>query len=270
MSKIEASMKNILTIASLLACTVWWGAARAQDASTPLPQPERPAQAAPPAGAPDMQTDRFTASREAADMRQAAYLDLDKRNMAEIDRLMLTKKCQVNRIVPLLKDTVSAMNDWLAAEKKYWDLWNDAEGRRVEDLQTTLAGLEADAARIAKLVETETEGLQELLKQKAILEADTRTAEVVAKIDGVIKDIRDSQARLDHANQEQDSVSARIRDLKASIATRLVRIRENISKLGAWEVDQNAYYAERLTSANDVCQAPHPTGNVPPAKKKDQ
>jgi DNA repair exonuclease SbcCD ATPase subunit len=162
------------------------------------------------------------------------------------------------------------MNDWLTAERKYWDLWNDAEGRRVEDLQTTLAGLEADAVKAGKLVEVETEGLQELLKQKAILEADTRTTEVVAKIDGVIRDIRDSQARLDDAKKKQEDVSARIRELNASIATRLVRIRENISRLGAWEVDQNAYYADRRASANKVCQVPHPTGTIPSAKPKDQ
>lgn len=257
--------------AILLASTVWCGGIRAQTAPAPLPQTERPAQPPPAAESPDMQTDRFTASREAADLRQAAYLDLDKRNMAEIDKLMRTNKCQFNRITPLLDDTIVAMKDWLAAEKKYWDLWNEAEGRRVEDLQTTLASLEADAARIAKLVDTETDGLQELLRQRAILEADTRTAEIVAKIDAVIKDIRDSEARLDHAKQEQDSVSARIRDLKASISTRLVRIRENISRLGAWEVDQNDYYAERRASANDVRQKPHPAdGNIPPAKKKTE
>jgi len=260
---------KIPACAVLIACSVWCGGVRAQSTSAPLPQPERPAQAPPPAGSPDMQTDRFTSLREAADMRQTAYLELDRRDMAEIDKLMLTKKCQTNRILPLLDETTQAMNDWLAAEKKYWDVWNEAEGVRVEDLQTTLASLEADAVRIGKLVDTETDGLQEMLRQKAILEADTRTAEIVTKIDGVIKDIRDSQARLDHARQEQDSVTARIRDLKASIATRLVRIRENISKLGAWEVDQNAYYAERRASANDVCQNPHPAdGTIPPAKKK--
>lgn len=261
-------MMKIPAYAVLIACSVWCGGLRAQAPAPQLPQPDRPAQAAPPPGSPDMQVDRFTDPREAADTRQAAYLELDKTNMAEIDRLLLTKKCQINRIAPLLDSTIVAMNDWLTAERKYWDMWNEAESKRVDDLRATLEGLQADQGRTTKIVEEETDNRQELLRQRAILEADTRTAEVVAKIDGVVKDIRASEARLEHARQEQEAVSARIRDLNASISTRLIRIRENISKLGAWEVDENAYYAERRTSANDVCQAPHPAEKTVPAAKK--
>jgi chromosome segregation ATPase len=253
----------------LLACTVGIGRIFAQATVPPLPTTERPSQAAPAADAPDLQTDRFTASREAADMRKTAYLELDEQNMAEIDKLMLTKKCQINKIAPDLDRSMASMQDWLTAERKYWDLWNDAETRRVDDLRVTSASLEADQARLAKLVDTETDGLGELEKQKAILEADTRTAEVVAKIDGVIKDIRDSQARLDHARKEQDSVTERLAVLNASISTRLVRIRENLARLDTWQVDKNAYYAERRTSANDVRQAPRPAEKSLPPSKKD-
>ena len=256
---------NIPTLAIFFACTVWCGGIRAQSSSRPLPQPEKPAQPAPAPDSADMQTDRFTDPKEAADLRRAAYAEVDKRNMAEIDKLMRTKKCQINRIAPLLDDTIVAMNDWLVAERKYWDLWNEAEERRVEDLQRTQAGLEADAERTAKMVDIEAEGFQELQRQRAILEADTRTAEIVARIDGVIKDIRDTEARLENARQQQESVNARLRDLKASLSTRLISIRENKVRLDAWQVDQSAYYAERRTSANDVCQAARPAESIVPA-----
>jgi hypothetical protein len=249
-------------------CAAFCFRATAQTNSPTLPQTERPAQtAAPSPDSPGMQTDRFSASREAADLRQAAYQELDKTNMAEIDRLLTTRKCQINRVAPLLDATAEAMNAWLTAERKYWELWNDAEERRVVDLRVTLASLEADAVRIANLIETENAGLQELQRQKAILEADNRTSEVVARLDGVIKDIRDTEARLGHAREEQDSVRVRIRELNASISARLVRIRENLAKLESWQLDQNAYYAERRATANDVCQAARPMERTAPASK---
>jgi len=256
---------KIPTLAIFFACTVWCGGIRAQSSSRPLPQPEKPAQPAPAPDSADMQTDRFTESKEAADSRHAAYAEVDKRNMAEIDKLMRTKKCQINRIVPLLDDTIVAMNDWLAAERKYWNLWDEVEGRRVEDLRGTRAGLEVDAERTAKMVDTEAEGLQELERQRAILEADTRTAEIVARIDGVMKDIRDTEARLENARQQQESVAARLRALDASISTRLIIIRQNKVRLDAWQVDQSAYYAERRASANDMCQFARPAQSIVPA-----
>jgi hypothetical protein len=210
-------------------------------------------------------TGRFSAARRDADLKREAYLRTDTREMAEIDRLLRTRNCHLDRVVPRLNAAIEAMNAWLAAERLYWGLWNDSEGRRVVDLRAILASLEADAGRIAHVIEAEQAGLQELVRLKARLEAGPHTAEVPTLLDGITKDIRETEARLDHAHEEQDSVRVRIRELNASIAARLPAIGKNLSQLEVWQIEQDTYYAGRHLAADELCQLREPAVRPAPA-----
>jgi chromosome segregation ATPase len=242
------------------------GVVRAQDLpQTPPPTAPAAGQAAP---QPDTETDRFPLLREAADTLRSEYEQLDAKNMEEIDKLTRTKRCQINRIGPLLDRTIDAMQQWLAAEKKYWEVWGEAEQKRVDSQMKTLAGMEADQKRVADLVETEKEDQQELQRRKAGLEQTRRTEEIAAQIDALIKDIQDSEARLADAQQQFESLTAQITNMKASISARLVGIRQNSARLDAYGLDMGAFYEKTRAAAHEVCNTKKPDERSTPLPKK--
>lgn len=242
---------------------------RAQDAPpTSLPATQSPPPAAAPAsqGAPqpETETDRYPLLREAADTLRGNYEALDRRNMAEIDRLTRTRRCQINRIGPLLDRTIASMNEYLTAERKYWQVWNDAETKRVDSERATLAGMEAELERVARLQETEKQDHQDLQRRKAGLEQSKRTEEINALIDGLIKDIQDSEARLTDAQQQFDALKASITDMKAYLTARLIGIRQNLARLDAWEAKRTSVYEDARAAANQFCNTKRPDERATP------
>jgi chromosome segregation ATPase len=248
----------------LLCCWLSPGALRAQD----VPQ-TAPAATLPPSPVQNpTETDTFRAIREAADAKRNVYEELDTKSMAEIDRLMHTKRCQINRIGPLLDNNIKAMQDWLSAERKYWELWGETEQKRVDSQMDTLARMEGDQKRVADLLDTEKTDHLELLRRKSELEQARRTEAIAAQIDALIKDIQDSESRLTDAQQQFDSLTTQIKNMKASISTRLVGIRQNTARLDAWQLDMTAYYEKARAAANEMCNLMTPvTGQTPLPKK---
>ena len=63
---------------------------------------------------------------------KSAYEQLDTKNMAEVDSLLRTKRCQINRIGGDLDRVLELMRQWLSAETKYWTAWSEvrAEAHR--------------------------------------------------------------------------------------------------------------------------------------------
>ncbi|MGA2736178.1 MAG: hypothetical protein ABSG65_01875 [Bryobacteraceae bacterium] len=239
---------------------------------TPLPAPQAApteAAAAPQsAPQPETESDRFPIFRENADRLRGDYEELDKKNMAEVDKLTRTKRCQINRIGPLLDRSIAAMHDWVTAEKKYWEVWGDAEKKRVDNQQATLASMQAELERVANLQESEKQDHLELQRRKAGLEQTKRTEEIGAQIDGLIKDIQDSEARLADAQQQFDSLTAQITNMRALISARLVGIRQNLARVDAWESDMISYYEKARAAANEFCNTKKPDERSTPLPKK--
>jgi hypothetical protein len=216
----------------------------------------------------ELEGDRFPALRESADRLRADYEKTDGDNMREIEKLMRTRRCQINRIGGLLDRTLEAMQQWLVTETKYWEVWGEAEQKRVDGQIKTLAGMEADQKRIADLLDLEKKDREELLRRRAALEKGKRTQEIADQIDGLVKDIQDSEARLNEAQKQYDTLTVQISNMKASISTRLVLIRQNKARLEAYGLDMSAYYEKQRAAAQEVCNTKQPDTRQTPLPKR--
>jgi len=229
----------------------------------PATPPAAPAPAVQGTGAPaapsTISDDRFQALRAEADQLKAAYESQDAKSMAEIDQLMRTKRCQINKIGGDLDRTTDAMKQWLDAETQYWKVWADAEQKRVDDQQKTLAIIEADQQRAGDLVASDKDAREELLRKKADLERyGKRTQDIVTQIDELVKDIQDSEARLADAQRTYDDLTVKVTNMKASISARLVDMRQNSARLDAYGIQLNAFYQKTRTAAQEVCNTKQP------------
>lgn len=263
-------------VLAILITGILSGAILAQDqppAPLPIPPPPPPADAAtapsaPGAAQPETETDRFPALREAADMLRAKYEELDAKNMADIKRLSHSSRCQINRIGPLLDRTKVAMEEWAAAETKYWQVWGEAEQKRVEKGEKDLANMEAELKHAGDLQDSEKQDELELQKQKNLLEQSKRTEEVNNKIDSLIKEIQDTEARLAEAQQQYETLTAQVTTMKTYLYARLVEIRHNKAKVEAEAIDLRAVYEKERAAANEVCNTKKPDERATPPSKK--
>jgi chromosome segregation ATPase len=248
-------------------------AAPGQTAAPVAPRPPAaaaaPAQATAPAAAPQSaadSSDRFGQLREAADAAKTAYEQLDTKNMTEVETLLKTKRCQILRIGGDLDRVLDAMHFWLAAEKEYWKVWSEAEQRRIDSQSKTLVSMEEDQKTTSAMLESEKQNREELLRRKAQLETGTRTQEIVAQMDGIVKDIQDSEDHLSSAQKDFDDLTVRITNMKADISARVVDMRQNSARLEAFGLDMEAYYEKNRNAANEVCntkQAEPPKAPLP-------
>src|ERR1700691_2446278 len=141
--------------------------------------------------------------------------------MAQVDRLLKGRVCQDKRVNGLVDRTVEAMSGYLNASKKYYEVWNDAEQRRVE----------------------EEEKNHEMLERKeADLEQSKRTEEIRKDIDELKTEIINSQETLTKAQLQFDSISVQIKNMKASLTARLIGIRQNLARVDAFGLTQAAVY----------------------------
>jgi chromosome segregation ATPase len=268
----------------LLPYAAWVPAVRAQAAApgqTPPPAAPRspapgatPAAAASPAAASpsvDDSSDRFGPLREAADALKSAYEQLDTKDMQEVDSLLRTKRCQINRIGGDLDRVLDAMHLWLEAETRYWKAWSEVEQKRIDSQTKTLASMEEDQKRAAEMVESEKQAREELQRRKAGLESGKRTQEIVAQIDGIIKDIQESEDHLASAQKDFDDLTVKINNMKAAISARVVDMRQNTARLDAFGLDMTAYYEKNRNAANEICNTKQPdTQRTPLPKRSSQ
>jgi chromosome segregation ATPase len=255
-------------------------AVRAQAARGQTPPPAAPRSPAP-ATAPAATTapgaagqsspdssDRFGQLREEADALKSAYEQLDTKSMADVDTLLRTKRCQILRIGGLLDRVLEAMNHWLDAEKAYWKVWSEAEQTRIDGQLKTLASMEEDQKTVGEMLKSEKQSREELERRKTELESGKRTQEIVAQIDGIIKDIQDSEAHLTSAQKEFDDLTVKITDMKTSISARVVDMRQNTARLDAFGLDMTAYYEQNRNAANEICNTKQPDIQRTPLPKR--
>jgi hypothetical protein len=203
--------------------------------------------------------DRFAPLRENADHLKAVYDKMDTDSMAEIDQLLRTRRCQINRVGGLLDRTLDAMRSWSDAEIQYWKLWGDVEQVRVDGQQKSLAGMEADQKHAEDLVITTQKDREELLRQKAVLEKyGKRTEDIRQQMDALVQDIQESERRLADAQKTYDEVTIKVRNMRASISARLVDIRQNRSRVEAYTLQLTSFYEQQRAAAQEICNTKQP------------
>jgi chromosome segregation ATPase len=251
-------------------------AAPSQTSAPAAPRPPAagaaaPAQATAPAAAPQSaadSSDRFGQLREAADALKSAYEQADTKYMTEVETLLKSKRCQINRIGPDLDRVLDAMHAWLAAETEYWKVWSEAEQKRIDSQSKTLASMEEDQKTASEMLASEKQNREELLRRKAQLETGARTREIVAQMDEIVKDIQDSEDHLSSAQKDFDELTVRITNMRADISARVVDMRQNMARLDAFVLDFTAYYEKNRNAANEVCNTKQPEAPKAPLPKR--
>jgi hypothetical protein len=218
----------------------------------------------------DLSGDLFTQLRENAALLKSTYEELDIKTVKEIDRLMLTKKCQINRIGPLLDRAVAAMEQYLAAARSYWREWDEKETKRVYDQQKILASMEIEQKQAFDLAEEAKKDEERSERDKAGLEKSKRTDAINADIDRLIKDIQDEEATLASAQQKYRDLTISISNMRHALSARLTSIRQEGRKLDVLEVDQRAAYDGMREAAHQVCNAKRPSALSPNPKRGNQ
>jgi chromosome segregation ATPase len=245
----NALIAKAAVLIAILALTA--GAESAPTSQAPAAKPTAQPQA-------EEEGDRFPQARKAADEARNAYEKVDMENIREVERLLKSRRCQIARVSGLLDRTSESLDSWLSAEKFYWTSWNEAETKRVEGQQKSLTSLEADSRRAADLVDADKQDREELMRRKALLEKSARTSQITAEIDGLIRDIQDSEARLSEAQKQFDEITSSLNNLKASLTARLVNIRQNLAQLDTYRLEQHAAYEDKRKSAQEICNTKQP------------
>ena len=236
------------------------GAAWSQTQSAP-PPPEIPAATVPAATqTPESeQGDRFPALWDESQRLRLVYEKTDATNMADVEHLLRTKVCQINRINGLITRTMDAMQDYFKAAMTYYSVWEEAEVKRVDMQSKSLATMETEKARLATLLEEGKKDRESLEASKAALEQSQRTEEIRKQIDDLKQQILDSDDRLNKAQQQFDQLNFQITNMRAELTKRLVEIRRYSSQLEGNRVEQAAIYQDKLKTAHEVCDTKKPS-----------
>jgi chromosome segregation ATPase len=202
--------------------------------------------------------------RDTADAFRDAFEKLQTENMAEVDKLAKDKRCNVVRVDGLLTRVKEALELWLDAESKYWAVNDEIETANVERQQKSLANMQADQQRAQDMVDSTTKDSEKLQRDLADLQKyPVRNKPIQDQISQLIQEIKDSAARLDEAQKNYEDVSARVRNLQASMGARLIAIRENERSVDAYGLEMKSLYEKSRASAQEVCSLPTQQGRKP-------
>lgn len=250
-----------LSVAVFLVCT-WPGAVWPQAQSAPTQDI-----IAPTAPSPPVSNDIFERLRIEAERLQHVWEKVNDENLAQVERLLHSKICQNKRIYGLLERTQKAMDEYLNAAKKYWEVWGIKENKAVDDQKKQLASMVADQERTKVMQEDEKKN-RELLEQKAAaLDQSTRTEDVRKQIEDVKKDIIESEAHLEEARRRFESLTVEITNINDSILAQVMKINQNSARLEAFGLDQTSFYDDKRKEAQAVCVTWGPGMGTPPPKR---
>jgi chromosome segregation ATPase len=215
------------------------------------------------APAEDEHRERFAALWDESEHLRLVYEKMDAEYMAEVERLLRTKRCQINRISGLIDRVLAGMHEYLNAAKKYYEVWGSAEEKRMKEQQKVLANMVVDQERVAGILDEEKKNRETLERKEATLEQSKRTEEIRKDIDELKKDILDSEERLNKAQRAFDSLTVQITNMKASFTARLIGIRQNSARLDAYGLDQTSVYEDKRKAAREECNKLSGTGGLP-------
>jgi chromosome segregation ATPase len=255
-----------LAAAVFLTCT-WPAAVWPQTKS--VPASETPAIVPSSAASPEVEQrdTRFGALGEEAERLHLIWQKASDDNLAYVERLLRSKVCQTPRIGPVLERTQKALDDYLTAAKKYWEIWGIAENKRVDDQRKQLASMETDLERTKQLQDEEKKGRETLDQKEAALEQSARTEDVRKQIEEVKKDIIESETSLDEARRRFESLTVDVTAMNDSILARVMNINQNSARLEAFGLEQKSVYDDKRKEAQAVCSTSKPGLRTPPQKK---
>ena len=236
-------------------------AASERDSLEQLPGGTPSGQPSPVASEPiQVEGDKYQGLRDLSASAREEYSKIHRQSMPEIDRLLKTRRCQIDRIGGLLNRTLEKLNVWAETETAYWAKWGESEEVRVNQGRKTLAIMETDRQQTKELIETETQDREELLRKKANLEKyGKRSQDVIQQVDALVQQIRDSEARLTIAQQKFDDLTVRAKNMDTLITAGLVQIRQAKAEVETMVLQKKSEYEGLRTEAQDICNTKKPT-----------
>jgi DNA repair exonuclease SbcCD ATPase subunit len=247
----------------------------AQVTEPPPPQPTNQIPGAP-ASAPtaeqqsDLQGDLFGARLDNVKGLRAAYFAEHERSMKVIDGLALTKKCQDKRVSGILQRTIALMNKYYEAEKSYWQAWNERESIRLEGQFKSLASMEEEQQQTGALIEDAKKARVKLERERSDLANVRQTDEIKAEMDRLVKEIRDSEAKLASLQEQYDTLTEKLKGLKGDLQTKIAQIHRYQNELEEWKVMTLEIYWAKSTAAEAVCNMKQPGSRTPLPKNVAQ
>jgi exonuclease VII small subunit len=235
-------------------------------AQSPMPtQAPQPAaqNSSPTTDASAQEGDRFAALYDQAQQLQASFTKLDTEKMNEVDALLKSKQCQINRINGLLDRTLASLREFQTAWVTYYTKWGEAEQRRIDDQKKSLASMEVDQQRVKELIDSDTQEHDDLLRRKANLEKTKRTQEIIKDIDDLVEQINDSQTRLDDAKKNYEDATARVNNMQTSITARVIALHQNLDAVEAFGLQRSAFYEKKRAEAQERCNKNRPGQKAP-------
>lgn len=254
---------KVPTASALLLWLVFSMAVRAQ--TTPAQSAPAAAQTEAQAEAPD-RGDPWEGILRTADDLKAVYTKKDSENTAEVNRLLKSKVCQINRINGLIDRTEEALDAWADAMAPYLKNWEEAELRRVQIGEKSLAVSEEDLKITQNLIDADKREHEDLLRRKADLENQAHTAGIIAQIDSIIKDLQESETKLTADQKKFDDVTQSVNNTKAVLAVRLIQIRKYKAQVDELRVDAHATYEEMRNAGQEICNGKRPSASPVPGK----
>lgn len=188
--------------------------------------------------------------RATADELKRRYEQMDRENMAAVDGIVRSGRCDNVRVSALLTPVRDSLNAWTSAEIRYWATWADSETQRAHGD----AAIEANAKREAAQIEADKAHREELLRRKETIEKFGKpTQEIARQVDSLVADIDSITARLGEAEKSYADLHSRLDEMKASVAARLGDSAQYRQRVEAYASQMQAFYAGQQAVAEQAC-----------------
>jgi chromosome segregation ATPase len=256
-------MKDLIVVLFLVATCR--GVAHSQSQTSPASETSPPAVNAQAEPTAELHGDIYAALWGEVERLRLAHDKLKADNIAEIDKLLRSKRCQIYRVNGLVERALAAMHEYMDAARKYYEFWDVAEQKRVEMLRKSLMQMEVDKTRLEMTMEDEKKDHESLEQRENYLEQSTRTDEIRKQMDDLKGSIRESEDKLTKAQEQFEAIRIRMNTTNAVLTEHLVGIRQNLSRLEVFGQDQTADYEEKRKAAHEVCDTNQP--RTSPAKR---
>jgi hypothetical protein len=272
--KVSTTMKTrvtSLTLAWLLSPAML---VRAQSAppQTPAPQPAASTQSSPAAPQAEPVADIYESLWKVAADDWAVYAGVRGKTQKTVEGLLNTKKCQTDRVAPLIGQAVDALNQWYPEEALYWQKWRENEAVAVQRSAKELEDYKLRQAEAAELKGQDEDDLARLQKQFDDFDKGPKDPEIRRRADALQTSIKQKRADIDDVQKQYDDLTEKIKDLEGNYTTRLVQINANLREASERKIAEMAIWDGLTTRVEQVCGAKKPTiaPASPPKGGKEQ
>jgi hypothetical protein len=246
--------------------------AQAAPPQTPAPQPEASAQSSPAEQQAEPVADIFESLWKVAADDWAAYAASRNKTQKTVEGLLSTKKCQTDRVAPLIGQAVDALNQWYPEEALYWQKWRENEAVAVQRSAKELEDYKLRQAEAAELKGQDEDDLARLQKEFDDYDKGPKDPEIRRRADALLASIKQKRADIDDVQKKYDDLTEKIKDLEANYTTRLVQINANLREASERKIAEMAIWDGLTARVEQVCGAKKPTiaPASPPKGGKEQ